>query len=133
MADFKEEGIRLRAHPPVGEPVLCLFDEELKEEVLENLLCRVRITGEALKDPITGKFNRVRICDIEPLEDLSEAIEGIPVGTGQVYDFWKSYSLDELAQMQGVHTVTDITTLYGTWTGESNDGFKQFIQDLRKC
>ncbi|MCX7979416.1 MAG: hypothetical protein N3A68_00010 [Bacteroidia bacterium] len=132
MADFKEEGMRLRVHPPVGEPVLCLFDEEQKEEVLENLLRRVRVIGEALADPVTGKISRVCIHDIEPLEDLSEAIEEIPVGPAQGYDFWTLRTLEQLAQMQGVQPVADIRTLYGTWPGEREDGFESFVQELRQ-
>ncbi len=132
MADFKEEGMRLRVHPPVGDPIVCVFDEEQKEEVLENLLRRVRVIGEALSDPMTGKINRVRIHDIEPLEDLSEAIQEVSVVPAQVYDFWTSRTLEELAQMQGVQPVADITTLYGTWPGEREDGFEDFVQELRQ-
>lgn len=132
MADFKEEGMRLRVHPSVGDPVVCVFDEEQKEEVLENLLRRVRVIGEAVSDPVTGKINRVRIHDIEPLEDLSEAIEEISVVPAQVYDFWTPRTLEELAQMQGVQPVADITTLYGTWPGEREDGFEDFVQELRQ-
>ncbi|WJI23523.1 hypothetical protein MZ909_09895 [Thermosynechococcus sp. B0] len=132
MADFKEEGMRLRVHPPVGDPVVCVFDEEQKEEVLENLLRRVRIIGEALSDPETGKINRVRIHDIEPLEELTEAIEEIPLAPAEVYDFWTSRTLEELAQMQGVQPVANLATLYGTWPGERNDGFEEFIQELRQ-
>lgn len=132
MADFKEEGMRLRVHPSLGDPVVCVFDEEQKEEVLENLLRRVRVIGEAFSDPVTGKINRVRIHDIEPLEDLSEAIEEISVVPAQVYGFWTSRTLEELAQMQGVQPVADITTLYGTWPGEREDGFEDFVQELRQ-
>lgn len=132
MADFKEEGMRLRIHPPIGEPVFCIFYEEQKEEVLENLLRRVRISGEAIKDPLTGKINKVRIHDIEPLEEFSEAIKEIPFGTEQSYDFWKSWTLEDLAKLQEVQPITDITALYSTWPGESDDGFEQFIHELRQ-
>ncbi|MGB9671071.1 MAG: hypothetical protein ACPLXR_07980 [Halothiobacillaceae bacterium] len=132
MADFKEEGMRLRVHPPVGDPIVCLFDEEEKGEVLENLLRRVRVIGEALSDPVTGKINRVRIHEIEPLEDLSEAIEEISTAPAQAYDFWTPRTLEELAQMQGVQPVHDIKTLYGTWPGECEDGFEIFVQELRQ-
>jgi len=60
MADFKEHGTRCRIHPSVGEPIICLFDEMQKEEVLENILFYVRIIGEAKEDPITGKSIALR-------------------------------------------------------------------------
>jgi hypothetical protein len=132
MADFKEEGMRLRVHPSVGDPVVCDFDEDQKEEVLENLLRRVRIVGEAIKDPLTDKIGRVRIHDIEPLEDLTEAIEEIPIATAQAYDFWTSKTLEELAQTQGVKPIDDITAFYGTWPGDVDDGFEEFVQELRQ-
>ncbi len=132
MADFKEESMRLRVHPSVGDPVICVFDEEQKEEVLENLLRYVRVIGEGLTDPETGKINLVRIADIEPLEDLSEVREEDSNVPPQVYDFWTSRTLEELAQMQGVQPLADITTLYGTWPGEHEGRFEDFVQELRQ-
>jgi hypothetical protein len=132
MADFKEEGMRLRVHPPIGDPVVCDFDEEQKEEVLENILRRVRIVGEAIKDPLTHKIQRVRIYDIEPLEDLAEAIDGVQLATPQYYDFWSSRTLEELAQIQGVKPINDITSLYHTWPGNLDDGFEEFVEKLRE-
>ena len=132
MADFREEGMRLRIHPSFSDPVFCDFDEEQKEEVLENLLRIVRITGEAIRDPLTGRIGRIRIKDIEPLEEFSEAIEEIPVAREQIYDFWASRTLEDLVRIQGVEAVSDITTLYGTWPGDTEDGFEEFVQELRQ-
>ena len=132
MADFREEGMRLRIHPSYSDPVFCDFDEEQKEEVLENLLRIVRITGEAIRDPLTGRIGRIRIKDIEPLEEFSEAIEEIPVAREQIYDFWASRTLEDLVRIQGVEAVSDITTLYGTWPGDTEDGFEEFVQELRQ-
>jgi hypothetical protein len=131
MADFKEEGMRLRVHPLVGEPVLCVFDEEQKEEVLENLLRRVRVVGEALADPDTGKISRVRIRDVEPLEDFAEAMEEIHGVSADVLGFWSSRTIEELAEQQGVKPVADIRLLYGTWPGDPNDDFENFVNELR--
>lgn len=69
MADFKEHGTRCRVHPSAGEPVLCLFDEEQKDEVLDDILQYVRIVGEAKEDPQTGMIASIKIHDIERLED----------------------------------------------------------------
>jgi hypothetical protein len=145
MADFKETGMRLRVHPALGEPIVCLFDEDQKEEVLSCLLRRVRITGDAFQDPETGKINRIRVRDIEPLEDFTEAAAEIPIGEEPTYDFWNSRSIEELARIQGVTSTPDITRLYGTWPGETTEGkgvghegkhivqddFDAFVQELR--
>ena len=132
MADFKEHGTRCRVHPAAGEPVLCLFDEAQKDEVLEDILHFVRIVGEAKEDPVTGKIASIRIQDIERLEDKeNEATELLPQGTPISRSFWESPSLEELAQAQNVKPLTDVRTLFGTWPGEIDDGFEETIDELR--
>ena len=132
MADFKEHGTRCRVHPSAGEPVLCLFDEEQKDEVLEDILQYVRIVGEAKEDPISGKITSIKIHDIERLEDReSEAAELLPQGTPISRDFWESLTLDELAQAQDVHPMANVRALFGTWPGEDDDGFEAAIDELR--
>ena len=69
MADFKEHGTRCRVHPSVGEPVLCLFDEEQKDEVLEDMLQYVRIVGEAKEDPISGKITSINTRAFRPFHE----------------------------------------------------------------
>lgn len=132
MADFKEHGTRCRVHPSVGEPVLCLFDEAQKDEVLEDILRYVRIVGEAKEDPLTGRIASIKIHDIERLEDREgEAADLLPQGTPISRGFWESPTLDELAQAQNVRPMTDVRTLFGTWPGEMNDGFEETIDELR--
>ena len=132
MADFKEHGTRCRVHPPVGEPVLCLFDEEQKDEVLEDILHYVRVVGEAKEDPITSRITSIKIHDIERLEDReNEAVDLLPQGTPISRYFWESPTLDELAQAQNVQPMTDVRALFGTWPGEAHDGFEVAIDELR--
>lgn len=132
MADFKEHGTRCRIHPSAGDPVLCLFDEETKDEVLENILHYVRILGEAKEDPVTGKIASIKIHNIERLEDREgDAADLLPQGTPISRDFWESPSLDELAQAQNVGPMVDIRALFGTWPGEMDDGFEEAIDELR--
>ncbi len=132
MADFKEHGTRCRIHPSAGDPVLCLFDEETKDEVLENILQYVRILGEAKEDPVTGKIASIKIHNIERLEGRErEAADLLPQGTPISWDFWESPSLDELAQAQNVGPMMDIRVLFGTWPGEMDDGFEEAIDELR--
>ncbi len=132
MADFKEHGTRCRVHPSAGEPVLCLFDEEQKDEVLEDILHYVRIVGEAKEDPVTGKISSIKIHDIERLEDREdEATDLLPQGTPLSHDFWESPSLDELARAQNVQPMAAVRALFGTWPGEEDDGFEAAIDELR--
>ena len=132
MADFKEHGTRCRVHPSVGEPVLCLFDEEQKDEVLEDILHYVRIVGEAKEDPVTGRITSIKIHDIERLEGReSDAVDLLPQGTPILQNFWESPTLDELAHFQNVQPLMDVQTLFGTWPGGEDDGFEAVIDELR--
>ncbi len=103
MADFEEHGTRCRVHPSAGEPVLCLFDEEQKNEVPEDILRYVRIVGEAKENPVSGKITSIKIHDIERLEDReTKAADLLPQGTPVSRGFWESPTLDELAEAQGI-------------------------------
>lgn len=133
MADFKEHGTRCRVHPSVGDPVICLFDEEQKEEVLEDILQYVKIIGEAKEDPTTGKITTIRIHDIERLENRQEDnADLLPRGTPLPTDFWQSPTIEELAASQGVNPMADVRALFGTWPGEDDDGFEDSIHQLRE-
>lgn len=132
MADFKEHGTRCRVHPAAGEAVLCLFDEEQKDEVLEDILQYVRIVGEAKEDPLTGKITSIKIHDIERLEGREgEATDLLPQGMPISRSFWESPTLDELAHAQHVKPMMDVSALFGTWPGEMDDGFEEAIDELR--
>ena len=132
MVDFKEHGMRLRIHPSVGEPIFCLFDENLKEEVLENILHYVRITGEAKEDPVTGKIKSITIHDIQRLEEREQE-DLLPPSTPPSIEFWQSPSLEELAQTQHVGPIQDIWKIWGTWPGEIDDGFEEEIERIRQA
>jgi hypothetical protein len=132
MADFKEHGTRCRVHPSAGDPVLCLFDEEQKDEVLEDILQYVRIVGEAKEDPFTGRITSIKIHDIERLEGFeNKAVDLLPQGTPISRNFWESPSLDTLAASQNVQPLADIKVLFGTWPGSDDDGFETAIYELR--
>lgn len=132
MADFKEDGTRCRVHPSVGDPVLCHFGEEQKEEVLENILQYVRVIGEASEDPGSKKIKSIQIHDIECLADfLSEATQ-LPASSPLMEGaFWESRTIEELAILQDVQPMEDVSVLFGTWPGEPDDGFEEAIDQLR--
>jgi len=133
MADFGEHESRCRVHPLAGEPVLCLFDEAQKDEVRVDILHYVRIVGEAKQDPRTGKIASIKIHHIQRLNDpKGEAADWLPPGAPTARDFWESPTLDELAKAQDVQPATDVTTLFGTWPGEVDDGFEEVIEQLRR-
>ena len=132
MADFKEDGTRFRVHPSTGDPVLCLFDEEQKDEVLENILQYVRVVGEAREDPVSRKIAEINIHDIERLDELqNEATDLLPRGTPISQSFWKSPTIQELARTQNVQPMADVRVLFGTWPDDEDDGFEATIDELR--
>ena len=134
MADFKERGSRLRVHPSSGDPVICLFDESLRDEVYRSILHFVRVTGEAKEDPVSKKIVSIQISDIERIETMEDqATEALPSGAPLPGDFWQAMSFDELAAAQGVGPITNIDALVGTWPGEANDGFEESIHRLRRA
>jgi len=134
MADFKERGSRLRVHPSSGDPVICLFDESLRDEVYRNILQFVRVTGEAKEDPISHKIASIAISDIERVEGKEDqATEILPSGAPLPGDFWQALSFEELAAVQGVGPLTDIESLSGTWPGDVNDGFEEAVHRLRQA
>lgn len=45
--------------------------------------------------------------------------------------FWSSPSIEELARAQGVESVADATTLFGTWPGDADDGFEESVRYSR--
>ena len=48
------------------------------------------------------------------------------------FDFWESPSLEELAQAQGVKPgPIKASEIMGTWPGEADDGFEEWIDELR--
>ena len=134
MADFKERGSRFRVHPSSGEPVICLFDESLRDEVYRSILHFVRVTGEAKEDPISNKIVSIKISDIERIEAKEDqATEILPSGAPLPSDFWQAMSFEELAAAQGVGPLTNIDALIGTWPGDVNDGFEEAVHKLRQA
>jgi hypothetical protein len=133
MADFKEHGTRCRIHPSFGDPIMCLFNESQKDEILENILQFVRVIGEARDDPDTGKITSIQLHDIQRLESREEErMDPLPLGAPLPTDFWQAPSLDELAHTQRTEAMHDVTTLFETWPGDPDDGFEEIINELRK-
>ena len=74
----------------------------------------------------------IKIPDIERLDGHEDEAVGLLLeGTSISRDFWKSPTLDELAQAQNVKPLADVRVLFGPWPGEANDGFEDAINELR--
>lgn len=134
MADFRERGSRLRVHPLSGEPVICLFDESLRDEVYRNILHFVRVTGEAKEDPVSNRIVSISVSDIERIEaKADQSREILPSGAPLPGDFWQALSFEELAAAQGVGPMIDIEAVIGTWPGDVDDGFENAVHRLRQA
>ncbi len=116
MVDFKRRRMSLQTFS--GESVSCTFTEEQADEIDGMTRNYVRVKGEAVINPVTGKMSYVRVHTIEPLS--------------RNWEFWQFRTLDELAMLQGITSETDLKTLYNTWPGEVDDKFEEFVNSLRK-
>lgn len=128
MADFRHDSEKCRIHPPVGEPVTCVFREDLTDTVYEHLRRYVRVTGEATEDSVTGLIKSIKISDIEPVSLEGESIEAI---TGE--DFWQEKSLDQLSEEQSVHPLMHLEDVLGRGSDlwENDDEFESFLSSMK--
>lgn len=131
MADFKQHGTRFRVHPPIGDPVLCNFEQEQKEKVRDNLLHYVRVVGKPTKTS-GGKVVCIAAHEVEPLDSGENENRGSLGGRDIQQDFWVPQTLDELAKAQNVGPL-DAAAVLGTWPGEDDDGFEDAIDELRSA
>jgi hypothetical protein len=118
MADFKEADQKCRIHPPLGQPILCSFDNSREAEVYEMLRKPVRITGKARINPNTGKTEEIQIETIGLMEELLVGAKS----------FFAGRSIEELAEAQGVKPLTDPKQLVGGWPAE--DELDDFLEEI---
>lgn len=103
MADFKPADLKCRIHPPLQPAINCVFRSDLSEDVYQNLRKAVRLDGRATVNSQTGRTEILEIQKITPLDPLR-------VNSGSFFGGW---SLDQLAQLQGVGPIRDLKTLSG--------------------
>jgi hypothetical protein len=134
MADFKEHGTRCRIHPSTGSPVICLFDDSLRDEVYRNILKFVRVTGETKENSFTGRIEAIVISDIEPIEAMDDEVaKSLPSGAPLPATFWNPPTFEQLAEAQGVKPVTTLESILGGWPeDEINDGFEDAVEAWRQ-
>jgi hypothetical protein len=110
MADFKEAGRVCRIHPTVGMPVQCSYDSSKDEEIYQALRRPARVTGVARVNPHSGKVEEIKIEKIEILDELMLGARNFTAG----------YSLEQLAEMQGVQPLKRPDDLAGGWPLDEN-------------
>jgi hypothetical protein len=110
MADFKEAGRICRIHPTIGVPVQCFFDPSKEEEIYQALRHPARVTGVARVNPHSGKVEEIKIEKIEILDELMLGARNFTAG----------YSIEQLAEMQGVRPLKQPDDLAGGWPLDEN-------------
>jgi hypothetical protein len=105
MADFKDMGRLFRIHPSIGQSVICSFDPSKEPEVLAAITRPVRVSGSARVNPNSGKLEELRAEKIEVVDELMLGAR----------DFVSGYSLEKLAEMQGVRPLASGNDLAGGW------------------
>lgn len=97
-----------------GTRWICHFKPEHFEYLSDVWMHTVQVKGQAIVEP--GKERTLRVESIVVAEDELEAKyvkeEGIP--------FWKSVSLDELIEEQGVKPVKDLDEIAALWPSEED-------------
>jgi hypothetical protein len=110
MADFKEAGRVCRIHPTVGMPVQCSYDSSKDEDIYQALRRPARVSGVARVNPHSGKVEEIKIEKIEILDELMLGARNFTAG----------YSLEQLAEMQGVQPLKRPDDLAGGWPLDEN-------------
>jgi hypothetical protein len=127
MADVKEDALRCRLHPSLGEPIICSFSEDAVVTVLRYMRRFVRVKGDATVERSTGRIRRLVIHDIEPIEQPDQ-----PSRPEVPSAFWESTSFQELAMQQEVYPVDDLGKVVGGWPeGADFDSFLRSVLSAR--
>jgi hypothetical protein len=127
-ADVKEDRLRCRIEPSIGDPISCTFDESMFEQVLRFMRQFVQARGEATYDVVTGKITLLNIRDMESIDE-SAAGEVTKVALSS---FWRAKSFEELADEQGVYPVNDLSIITGGWPKDEDiDSFLNTIRSSR--
>jgi len=90
--------------------VQCSFDPSKEEEIYRALRRPARVTGIARVNPHSGRVEEIRIEKIEILDELMLGAR----------DFTAGYSLQQLADLQGVRPLASPNDLAGGWPPDEN-------------
>ena len=118
MADFKPEELKCRIDPPIGVAISCAFEPEQANEVYQLMRKPVRVSGVATLKAYTDRVEQIHIDSIAPLPSLH-------LGEG---NFFANPSVEELATMQKVNVLKDISVLAGGIPDDEN--IDEFIGEI---
>lgn len=129
MADFSHDIGKCRIYPSLGEPIDCVFKENLEEAVYEHLRKYVRVTGETQEDAVTGRMKSININGIEPISQ-----EGAMDGKLMGEEFWQEKSLEELAEEQTIQPMQRLDDIlgHGAAMWENDEEFDEFLISIGK-
>lgn len=91
-----------------GTKWLCHFKQEHIEQLPEAWMRTARVVGKAIVEE-----RKEKILEVESLVVLEEEIP--PLTAREAAPFWKSLSLDDLAEQQGVAAVSDLDEISALW------------------
>jgi hypothetical protein len=119
-ADFEKRTARLRT--PTQGAVDISFAPDHDDNIHTALRQKATIRGDVVYDPHTREAKSVR---------LSEVVRGIEQLALDSGDFWRTRSLDELAEQQGASNPIDPERLYDAEvTDQERDAFMAAIAEL---
>jgi hypothetical protein len=103
MADFRPEELRCRIDPAIGTSILCVFERDKADLIYQLMRKPVRVKGIGTLKPYTERVEQIHIEEIDTLPSLN-------LGEG---NFFANRSIQELAKMQKVTALKDISVLEG--------------------
>lgn len=103
MADFKSKDRRCRIDPAIGAPVVCTFDADLENQVYALLRQPVRAVGSGVVKPESERPDLLHLTSLESMPSLELGED----------DFFAESTIAELAQMQGIKPVENLSILSG--------------------
>jgi hypothetical protein len=117
MVDLKESRPKFRIDRPLGPPVICDFGDEMEFKISENLKAYVKVQGRAEYNS-KKEITRFKVLSIERIgdgetEDLFSASSAARRFDPDI--FWRSKSIDELTEDQGLRIAPKLEEFMGGW------------------
>ena len=127
MGDFKEDHLRCRIHPPMGQPVTCRFESSLKDLVRNALTNYVRVTGESTEE----RDGRVISFFVHDLDNIGDQENRTETSHAEESFFGEAPTLEELAIQQDVEPITSLAALKGSFW-PADETADEFVSSIRR-
>lgn len=127
MVDLKESRPKFRIDRAFGTSIICDFPDEMEFQIPEFLKSYVKVQGRAQYNA-EKEITRFQVLSIEKVGD-GEAGDLLPTPPDTArFDpdaFWRSKSVDEFAEEQGLQSAPELEKFLGGWPeDELNDDFE---------